>query len=50
MNKNGKHIVGSTESNGYISQQRGIRHAIVYVKPEDTISGLYAEIRRIEYK
>lgn len=50
VNKNDKHIVGSTESNGYISQQRGIRHAIVYVKPEDTISGLYAEIRRIDYK
>lgn len=47
--RNDEHIVGSTNSNGYISKQKGSRHAIIYVKPDDKISGVYQEIRRVKY-
>lgn len=47
--RNGEHIVGSTSDSGYISQQKGIRHTIIYVNPDDKISGVYGSIRKVNY-
>lgn len=49
VHRNDKYIFGGVEGSGYISEQRGERHCILYVKPNDVITGVYSKIYRVIY-